>query len=75
MKITSEHYGITNRRADGAISNLYCHFCDFIVWRPTYNPGHSRSRLGKFNRMRGAMVKHLHAEHRDKLDTAKLIKD
>jgi len=70
VKVTSRDYGITTRRVDGVISNLNCHFCDFIVWRPIYNPGHSRSGLGKFNRMRGAMVKHLHAEHRGKLDTA-----
>ena len=30
-------------------------------------PRRSKSGLGRYNRMRGQMVRHLHAEHRDKM--------
>jgi len=67
MKVTDEHYGITYHQENRRISNIYCKFCDFIVWRPRGKIGKGKSGLGKFNRMRGEMVKHLHKEHRNKL--------
>ena len=66
---TAGHYGVTNN--SDHIKNLYCKHCDFIVWRPLYRVGKSRSGMGKYNRMRGEMVKHLHAEHRHLLSDKK----
>ncbi|KKL07808.1 hypothetical protein LCGC14_2582300 [marine sediment metagenome] len=59
---TNGHYSITQDYYH--IKNVYCLHCDFIVWRPR-----GGTPMGKYNKMRGAMVKHLHAEHRDKLTT------
>lgn len=56
----------------GEIKSLDCAFCDFqILKRRVGQPRGSTSGLGRYNRMRGAMVKHLHAEHRDKLSDNK----
>lgn len=61
----------------GEIKLLACAYCDFSVWRiETPLPQRTRllggglsgrSGLGRYNRMRGRIVRHLHAEHRDKL--------
>lgn len=52
----------------GEIKSLDCMFCDFTVeTRRTGKPKSSKSGLGKYNRMRGRMVKHLHEKHRDEL--------
>ena len=63
----SKHYEVTRNSYDGCIRNLYCLHCDFIVWRPLYKPATSHSGLGRFNVMRGEIVKHLHAAHSDLL--------
>lgn len=57
----------------GPIKALRCLFCDFTVeTRRTGKPRSSKSGLGKYNRMRGRMVAHLHEHHRDELEaTAK----
>ncbi len=64
------HYDITKQGRGSAerITNLYCLLCPdqknrFSVWRSEVVQGTSRSGLGKFNRMRAKMVKHLHANH------------
>ena len=53
----------------GEIKSLDCMFCDFTVeTRRTGKPKSSTSGLGKYNRMRGQMVAHLHEKHRDELE-------
>lgn len=48
----------------GPIKSLRCKFCDFeILKRSTRQPKTSTSGLGRYNRMRGVMVKHLHEKH------------
>ena len=52
----------------GDIKALECIFCDFqILKRNVARPRTSKSGLGRYNRMRAAMVQHLHEKHRDKL--------
>lgn len=59
MKIIyNKDYGITRHPIYHKITNLYCKYCDFIVWRPLHGSG-----LAKYNKMRGEMVKHLHSNH------------
>ena len=53
----------------GEIKSLDCMFCKFTVKaRRTSKPKSSKSGLGRYNRMRGRMVKHLHKEHRGELE-------
>lgn len=53
---------------DGPIKALRCKFCDFeVLKRYTGKPRSSKSGLGRYNRMRGQMVRHLHEEHREAL--------
>lgn len=53
------------------IKALSCLLCTkehpFIVSRMEYRRGTDRSGLGRYNRMRAAIVKHLHSAHRDAL--------
>lgn len=52
----------------GPIKSLQCKFCDFeILKRRVGQPKTSTSGLGRYNRMRGEMVRYLHEEHRDEL--------
>lgn len=52
----------------GPIKALQCAFCKFTVLkRQTAKPRSSKSGLGRYNRMRGIMVKHLHEKHRERL--------
>lgn len=80
--IADEHYKVIRKSTArywrepndyGEITALQCMFCDFAVeTRHIGKPRSSKSGLGRYNRMRGQMVKHLHAEHRDELEaTAK----
>lgn len=63
---TARHWQKPNDH--GPIKALRCMFCDFkILKRHTRQPKTSSSGLGRYNRMRGAMVKHLHEAHRDEL--------
>jgi len=53
----------------GEIISLDCAYCDFrVLKRYTPKPRTSTSGLGRYNRMRAAMVHHLHETHRDKLE-------
>lgn len=72
------HYHVVRSRGqgvglagwEGAIVGLVCRFCTFQVTRSQVGkPRSSRSGLGRYNRMRGRMVRHLHAEHREELST------
>lgn len=64
-----EHYDTTVQGVGSGkrISNLYCLLCHpskrFIVWRSEVHQGKSKSGLGKFNRMRAKMVRHVHEQH------------
>jgi len=52
----------------GPIKALKCKFCHFeVLKRYTGKPKSSKSGLGRYNRMRGQMVKHLHEKHREAL--------
>ena len=66
--IADEHYEvILNRR--GEIRYLKCAFCIFVISKMrTPKPRSSKSGLGRYNRMRGQMVAHLHDHHRDELE-------
>lgn len=51
------------------IKGLQCKYCIFYVSaRRTPKPRTSKSGLGRYNRMRGRMVAHLHEFHRDELE-------
>lgn len=70
MKILmGQHYDTTVQGVGSGrrISNLYCLLCHeskrFIVWRTSVIQGKSKSGLGKFNRMRAKIVKHVHEVH------------
>jgi len=53
-------------RFDGDIISLDCAYCDFqIRKRSVSQPRKSKSGLGRYNRMRSMMVRHLHQHHRD----------
>lgn len=53
---------------NGDIEFLDCAFCEFrVAKRYTRKPRTSKSGLGRYNIMRAAMVKHLHAKHRERL--------
>jgi len=62
-----EHY--TVMRAHGRITRLVCVRCPFAVGRDSVSganaPGWTGGKSGtpRYNRMRGAMVRHIHAEH------------
>ena len=52
----------------GEIKALECSFCDFrVLKRNTAKSRTSKSGLGRYNRMRAMMVKHLHDDHKDNL--------
>lgn len=52
----------------GPVLSLDCAFCDYrVLKRYTPQPRTSTSGLGRYNRMRAAMVAHLHEYHRKEL--------
>lgn len=56
------HYTVIE--GQDCINGLGCNFCSFAVSRREVGrPRSSRSGLGIYNRMRGDMVKHIHANH------------
>ena len=58
-------------RTGGEISGLRCSYCGYSVRkRSTPMPKGSRSGLGRYNRMRGRLVAHLHEKHREELTAA-----
>lgn len=59
---TPEHHG-------AEIKGLACRFCCFYVSKQrTPKPRSSTSGLGRYNRIRGKMVRHLHECHRNELE-------
>jgi hypothetical protein len=63
------HYTV-HRNCEGTVVALRCAFCSFSVHRSTTpKPRGSRSGLGRYNRMRGKMVRHLHEAHRQQLSS------
>jgi len=53
----------------GDIVSLDCAYCEFrVLKRYTRQPRTSKSGLGRYNRMRAAMIHHLHVKHRERLD-------
>jgi hypothetical protein len=64
------HYEVVRRPPKyGDIVGLACKFCSFYVRKyDVPAPKTSHSGLGKYNRMRARMVKHLHEKHRDQLE-------
>lgn len=65
--IADVHYEVLKDYND-EIKALCCKFCPFSVLKCNVpKPRSSKSGRGRYNRMRGMMVRHLHAEHRDQL--------
>ena len=55
-------------RFTGDILSLDCAYCDFQIRKKNVaQPRRSKSGLGRYNRMRGKMVTHLHENHRDEM--------
>lgn len=73
--IAGKHYDVIRHSGyytacAGEIKELACKFCDFCVSKiGTQQPRSSKSGRGRYNRMRGIMVAHLHECHRDRLET------
>ena len=68
MANTAGHYDVARRDRGGDIQSLRCCHCAFSVGvRALFRVG-DRSGQGAYNRARGVMVKHLHADHRADLD-------
>lgn len=74
--VAGVHYEVARRQEryrgkyteSGDIRALFCNFCSFAVYKTlTGKPRSSKSGLGRYNRMRGEMVKHLHEQHREQL--------
>ncbi len=67
---TNGHYNVIRGpgRRNGVITHLGCAHCTFLV-RLVRRSG-DRSGLGKYNRARAEIVKHLHAYHRAELAAA-----
>ncbi len=66
MKVSHNH-GYTVVRGFYSIDALRCSHCDFSVRVHEFHKAGDRSGLGRYNRARAVMVKHLHAEHRSVL--------
>lgn len=59
----------TGHYENSEIAALICQYCAFQIRRcEVAQPRSSKSGLGRYNRMRGIMVRHLHSEHRDELE-------
>ena len=53
----------------GEIRSLTCAFCEFSILKNNVaKPPTSKSGLGRYSRMRGKMVAHLHKYHREELE-------
>lgn len=62
---------VNSRGREHEIRALECCYCDFVVPRwSTPKPRSSKSGLGRYNRMRGRMVAHLHEHHRNTMEEA-----
>lgn len=73
MKCVADiHYDVVRRPEwPWEIKGLYCNFCQFSVSKTaTPKPRGTSSGLGRYNRMRGKMVRHLHQYHRNELEQA-----
>lgn len=49
------------------IKGLACNYCKYINNRLEFKRSHT-SGLGRYNRMRGDMVKHIFKEHKDEIE-------
>jgi RNA processing factor Prp31 len=64
-----EHYTVV--RAHGRVSRLICAKCSFTVNRDSVSGDNAlgwtggKSGTPRYNRMRGAMVRHIHTKHVD----------
>lgn len=56
------HYRVV--QATDHVASLSCMWCDFFVKPRLYHKSGDRSGLGRYNRARAVMVKHLYSEHR-----------
>lgn len=69
--IADVHYDVVRQapRHGGEIKGLQCKFCTFYVSKfRTPMPRGTSSGLGRYNRMRAKMVRHLHQFHREELE-------
>lgn len=69
MKLNAvDHYEVLQpdeRHWQDPIIGLRCRFCGLTVYRQQVGqPRTSKSGLGRYNRMRGIIVKHIHEAHR-----------
>ena len=68
---TNGHYDV-KYWADGArefqVNALTCNHCSFSVKVQDFWRGGDKSGLGRYNRARAVMVKHLHDRHRAELE-------
>lgn len=55
----------------GEVKAIVCNHCGFSVAPRRFHKAGDRSGQGRYNRARAVMVRHLHAEHRDRLAEAK----
>jgi hypothetical protein len=51
----------------GAIRSLRCNYCNWGIAVDSVRQYGDKSGLGKYNRAKGHLVRHLHTEHFDKL--------
>jgi hypothetical protein len=74
---TNRHYTVDRRsrfpgsERIGDIERLVCGHYRFVVFLRPYRRGTDRSGLPKYNRARAVIVKHLHQQHKDKLNQSK----
>jgi hypothetical protein len=66
---TNGHYHVwrAGLQETGEISRITCAHCPLSVSPRTLHRAGDKSGLGRYNRARAIIVKHLHAEHRNKL--------
>lgn len=68
--VADEHYHVIRKNHE--IRYLRCAFCHFTISkRRTPKPRTSKSGLGRYNRMRGQIVAHLHEAHRTELEVVR----
>jgi len=69
--VADRDYYVVRHQTAGTIFELDCAYCPhFVPWWEHQNDYQSLSGLARYNRMRGAMVAHLHEHHRVELERA-----
>lgn len=53
----------------GEIRGIACAYCSYFDVKRNYKKGNERSGFPVYNRMRAAMVKHLHEHHQHEIGT------